>query len=131
MASLIEIKEKYNIDTDKQSGRERLPHFHNYLEVYEKMFKGVKNEDISILEIGVWKGESLKLWSKYFTKGKIYGIDIFERDSKKKVAKNINKFDRINLYKVDSFNEDKNAIESREKFFKSIGDLKFNIIQDY
>ena len=130
MASLLEIKEKYNIDTDKQSGSERLPHYHDYLEVYEEMFKGVKNKDISILEIGVWKGESLKLWSKYFTKGKIYGIDIFERDSKEKVAKNINKFDRINLYKADSFNVDKNAIESREKFFKSIGDLKFNIILD-
>jgi hypothetical protein len=130
MTSLIELKEKYNIDTDKQSESTALGNFHNYLGVYEEIFKDVKDEDISILEIGVWKGESLKLWSKYFTKGKIYGIDIFERDSKEKVEKNISQFERINLYKVNSYKEDKNSIENRNQFFKSIGDLKFDIIID-
>jgi len=46
------------------------------LEEYEELFKDVKNEPLSYLEVGVYKGGSL-LWAKdFFTKGKIYGMDI-------------------------------------------------------
>ena len=136
---LIELKNKYNLQTDKWSDPDEGGcNFHNYLQIYEEMFCDIKDDKISILEIGVWAGESLKLWSKYFEKGEIYGIDIFERINKKNVEKNIYEWSkfwndehkRINLYKVDSFKEDKNAIENREKFFKSIGELKFKIIID-
>ena len=37
------------------------------------------NKEIKLLEIGVYKGASLSLWSKYFTKGEIYGLDIVDQ----------------------------------------------------
>ena len=47
-----------------------------FLKIYDEYFKKFKNEEISILEIGVDKGKSLELWRNYFTKAKICGIDI-------------------------------------------------------
>ncbi len=124
--SLIEVQDKFSdINTDKQSFRR-----HTYLEVYEEMFNGIKDENISILEVGVLHGDSLKLWSKYFTKGEIYGIDIFGRVGMKEVVENLTDYDRIHLDHVDSFEEHQKAIKSREDFFNKIGDLKFDIIID-
>ena len=37
-----------------------------------------KDKEINILEIGIDKGESLKIWRKYFTKAKICGIDLID-----------------------------------------------------
>ena len=53
-----------------------------FLEIYEKYLKDYKNEEINILEIGVDRGDSLRLWREYFTKAKICGIDIIEKDFK-------------------------------------------------
>jgi len=48
----------------------------SYLDVYEKYFQEYRNENISILEIGVRSGDSLRTWKSYFKHGEIYGIDI-------------------------------------------------------
>lgn len=48
----------------------------HYLEIYERHFSKYRNEEITVLEIGVAKGGSLELWRKYFKKAKVYGIDI-------------------------------------------------------
>jgi len=62
---------------------------HNYTKYYDILLKPYQSYDISILEIGVKKGGSLKMWREYFSDGSsIYGIDIdpgiptFPRDSK-------------------------------------------------
>lgn len=64
---------KYDFDTDKGS---------IYLENYEKFFDKYRNKKISLLELGVYKGGSLLMWSKYFRKGNIVGVDISEIDIK-------------------------------------------------
>ena len=51
-----------------------------FLEIYSNYFKDYKNKQINILEIGVDKGDSLKIWRKYFTKANICGIDIADID---------------------------------------------------
>ena len=56
--------------TDKASSE------HNYLSFYEMFFSDLKEEDISLLEIGVLGGASLRTWRDYFTKAKIVGADI-------------------------------------------------------
>lgn len=65
--NLGEIKARHGFTTDKGN---------HYLEVYDEFFGKLKNNPIKLLEIGIFKGESLKLWSEYFQNGKIFGIDL-------------------------------------------------------
>ncbi len=66
--SLDEIGLKYR--TDKASSG------HDYLCVYETFVGHLREQEISILEIGVLYGASLKVWKDYFPKAKIVGADI-------------------------------------------------------
>ena len=50
--------------------------FHSYLHIYEKYFHDFKDKYISVLEIGIRNGASLRTWKSYFKNAKIYGIDI-------------------------------------------------------
>ena len=47
-----------------------------YTKYYTEYFEAVKNEPLSLLEIGVYTGASLRMWKEYFPKANIYGIDI-------------------------------------------------------
>ena len=51
-----------------------------FLQIYEKYFTALRNEKINILEIGIDKGDSLRLWREYFSNAKICGIDLFNKD---------------------------------------------------
>lgn len=55
----------------------------HYFEAYERFFSKYKGKDVTILEIGVFKGGSLQMWKHYFqgknNRVKVYGIDIDER----------------------------------------------------
>lgn len=61
------------IGTDKST-------IHDYIDqFYENAFKKYKKyTSPSLLEIGVNAGGSLYLWGKYFTNGKVFGIDIID-----------------------------------------------------
>lgn len=61
--------------TNNQSDKEL---YHKYISnFYNEKFDKFKNKNISILEIGIQYGNSLKLWENYFTKqSQIYAIDI-------------------------------------------------------
>ena len=60
----------------KNCGTDKSSEFHNYTEIYERYFAATRNEVKSLLEIGVWHGESLKLWQQYFPNAKIVGVDV-------------------------------------------------------
>ena len=47
---------------------------HSYLDVYEKLFPG-RDEPITMLELGVQDGRSLRCWRKYFSRATIVGVD--------------------------------------------------------
>ena len=90
MKTLTNIFDAYR--TDKGSighGAE----IHNYGLVYERYFEPIRNNSISLLEIGVLTGASLKSWSEYFPNGEIFGIDNDE--------KRIFQTDRIKTYVGD------------------------------
>jgi cephalosporin hydroxylase len=53
-------------------------HKHFYIDVYDGMFSGWKDEPVQLMELGIASGASLLMWSQYFTKGKILGLDIVE-----------------------------------------------------
>jgi hypothetical protein len=59
-------------NTDKSSV------FHDYLKKYEKYLPFYRNEKLKILEIGVYRGASLKTWSEYYYNSIVVGIDIDE-----------------------------------------------------
>jgi predicted O-methyltransferase YrrM len=49
---------------------------HNYNYLYAALFKDIKDSASRVLEIGTYKGASLRSWKNYFTTAEIYGIDI-------------------------------------------------------
>ena len=50
----------------------------NYGDIYDKHFAPFREHNINILEIGVLRGGSMRMWEKYFPKANIFGIDINE-----------------------------------------------------
>lgn len=49
---------------------------HNYTAIYETYLRGARDLPITVLEIGVARGSSLKMWADYFPEGRIYEIDV-------------------------------------------------------
>lgn len=69
MKRLTEIANKYNCDKGTISFEA-----HGYTDVYEKY---IPSEGVyTLLEIGVWKGDSLKMWKEYNPQLIIHGVDI-------------------------------------------------------
>ena len=104
MSDLINIGKKYHTSKNRSG----------FVELYEVFFESFRNKKINILEIGVDNGDSLRLWSEYFTNANICGIDI------KKKQFQINK---VNILCGD---------QSDELFLKSVVDKyrNFDIIID-
>lgn len=82
---LDELMEKYG--TDKNS-------VHSYAPVYHAMFAENRDSISNVLEIGILKGASLKVWRDYFPNATIVGFD-------KNDAPYHNE-PRIQTYKVDT-----------------------------
>lgn len=59
--------------TDKRGGQEG---GHDYLRKYEFFLYPLRDQEFTLLELGVYKGASLKTWSDYFSKARIIGVDI-------------------------------------------------------
>ena len=51
-----------------------------FIPIYESFFDCLREKEVNILEIGVDKGDSLRLWRDYFTKAKICGLDLVKKD---------------------------------------------------
>ena len=68
--TITELAKKYKTDkfTNSVQG-------HSYAKFYEDALKSKKYLNIRLLEIGVDKGESLRLWSEFLPKAQIVGID--------------------------------------------------------
>ena len=46
-----------------------------YTTYYERHLAPLRHAPITLLEIGIWKGASLRMWAEYFPNAKIVGID--------------------------------------------------------
>lgn len=97
---------------------------HRYDIIYEKFFEPIKNDKLNILEIGVDMGQSTMAFHDYFCNSTIYGIDLFERQSKEDILPyKINHgtyLNRCNFIKANS------CLPFKDK----LPDIKFDIIID-
>ena len=57
-------------------GTDKSYFMHNYCVKYEKYLPFNRDDELKIMEIGVLRGESVKMWRDYFHKSQIVGIDI-------------------------------------------------------
>ncbi len=73
---------------------------HSYLETYEKLLKDTHLSCKNVLEIGIQRGGSIKLWNDYFINANIYGIDIDEG------PKFLEKFKRVKCLKMNAYSQD-------------------------
>ena len=70
-------------------------------EVYEDLFKDIRNSAKKILEIGVDNGGSILMWREYFTEANIIGIDnkecpqLADRERIKFIASDAYKFELV------------------------------------
>jgi MycE methyltransferase N-terminal len=69
-------------------GSDKWANFHWYTQHYEHHFARFRTEPVRLLEIGIggyqfadWGGESLRMWQRYFRRGLIYGLDIFDKSN--------------------------------------------------
>lgn len=49
---------------------------HSYLDLYEKILVDRQFDTKNVLEIGIYRGGSIKMWNDYFVNANIYGLDI-------------------------------------------------------
>ncbi|WP_339728444.1 hypothetical protein [uncultured Gimesia sp.] len=63
-----------------------------YLKFYDPIFSPLANDNIKMLELGIFNGGSLHLWKDYFPNGKISGIDL-------KIPDGFENDDRMTAYK--------------------------------
>lgn len=59
-----------------RTGTDKNSNCHNYCNYYEQFFAPLRDQPIKLLELGVYHGDSLRMWSEYFVNGLIYGADI-------------------------------------------------------
>ena len=118
MNRLTEIANQYNTDKGTNVVCDNGFKGHGFTEFYYDHIKHLNKP--TILEIGVWKGASTKMFNEFFNyECEIYCIDIDpNRD-----ASNLG--DNVHFYVVDQGNE-----EQLKNFVKEIGDVKFDIILD-
>jgi hypothetical protein len=93
---------------------------HSYIELYENLLENKKFTAKNIMEIGIDRGGSIKLWHDYFINATIYGLDIIP------LTKTWDKIlcePRIKLGRFDAYNED---------FFNNnfLGKIKFDMMLD-
>lgn len=65
-----------------EHGTDKGPMFHNYTEFYQELLSPIRHLPITMLEIGVLGGHSLRMWDGFFDNEntQIYGADIHDRE---------------------------------------------------
>jgi hypothetical protein len=97
---------------------------HGYDTVYRRNLAALCQAPIRLLEIGVFRGASIKAWLEYFPNATIYGIDTFQRVEMEKL--DIFGHKRVKLLKHNSLDENVN----KEMKVHWGEDIAFDVIID-
>jgi len=77
---------------------------HSYLPLYQELLVSKKETAKNVLEIGIFEGGSIKLWSDFFTNSTVYGLDTMKLDD---VWEGIKNNEKIKLYTSnDAYNNE-------------------------
>lgn len=87
---------------------------HSYGDFYDQLLTPLRGRPITMLEVGVAQGGSLKAWAEYLPLATIIGLDNY--------AKPIDLSDRVKLVHADS--------TDLEQVNAALGDLRFDLIVD-
>lgn len=90
---------------------------HNYADFYEVVFGGMRRQVKSVLECGILRGESLRLWREYFPNALITGVDIDESVL-------------FNEERIKTFQADQTDPASIKRFLEKVKNRQFNVIID-
>jgi len=95
---------------------------HSYITLYQTLLESKKETAKNVLEVGIWEGGSIKLWSDFFTNATVYGLDKLHIDS---VWEELKNKENIILYtSTDAYNEE---FFINQFFYKNI---KFDFVLD-
>ena len=47
-----------------------------YTRIYSQFFAPLRELELDIVEIGIYRGASLKMWHDFFPNGRIFGVDV-------------------------------------------------------
>jgi hypothetical protein len=95
--SLVDLAD--NSRTDKNT-------VHSYLPLYQQLLVNKKDNAKNVLEVGIWNGGSIKLWSDFFTNATVYGLDVMHSNPLWDTIinkKNIVLYTSTDAYNVDFF----------------------------
>jgi predicted O-methyltransferase YrrM len=62
-------------DIALRQGTDKASSDHDYCPHYEQYLEHLRDEPITLLEIGVWQGASLRMWQEYFSHATVIGAD--------------------------------------------------------
>ena len=111
---LISLFNKYNCDKASK---------HLYHTVYVPELEKHKDAEINFLEVGVFKGASLRAWLEFFPNATFYGIDIFTRVNPKDI-------DVLNHPRVKWLKADSTKIDTIALIRETWPGVKFDVIID-
>ena len=120
----------YETGTDKKHTR------HNFVAIYDELFKDIQHEPINFLEIGVYLCRSHNMWVEWFDKATIYGIDINDTrfnkyDRKRLVLDNVDQGDKKALVKYGNRKGPWRVIIDDGSHINSHQKLTFETLWDY
>jgi len=132
--TLLEIAKKY--PTSKND--------HGFIEIYHKYFSNLKEHKINILEIGVERGDSLRMWREYFTSASICAIDLHDRNisvdnteiligdqsDHSFLQSVVNKYGTFDIIIDDGSHQSKHIITSFNFLFNHLSDNGIYVIED-
>ena len=111
---LISLFNKHNCDKASK---------HLYHTVYVPELEKYKDAEINFLEVGVFKGASLRAWLEFFPNATFYGIDIFTRVNPKDI-------DVLNHPRVKWLKADSTKIDTIALIRETWPGVKFDVIID-
>ena len=68
LPSMASLCDRYRTD--------KCDHWHNFIEVYSRVFAPYRSSATKVFEIGILNGASHRMWKAYFDRAEVYGMDI-------------------------------------------------------
>lgn len=92
----------------RTGGTNKIKSIHNYIYMYEWLFKDYREPAEKVVEIGICRGASLRLWDAYFIKAHIYGLDVrlHEKTLVKGPKTTTHRVDQSNRKELEAFAEE-------------------------